>query len=288
LWPFLLTWDTFKLRLVRFPNNRCSMDAATYLPFGADSPLPLPNNPHRTELLLDALKIAIATPGEHRLFRSGKLRGLFHSKVGLAMEASLIALRERLLETVRTEAKGKIVIEWVQATPKAMTFIDENDSPKAILRELKGVLAATRSGIPQWLMDAKHEAANLTAKFEKRAAEMLKRLDELTIRIEAALRRAETNSPAVAEPVIRVVPWAIEALEYLDRRSLSGIAGDCSLPELFHALRVKFTDLTLAAFQNGLRRLHDVRALRLTPSHDMSEPEYALVIGGQMMGAVGR
>src|ERR1700677_2115436 len=87
-WPFLLTGDKFKLRLVRFPNNRCSMDAATYLPFGADSPGPMPKNPHRTELLLDALKIAIATPGEHRLFRSGKLRGLFHSRVGLAMEAS--------------------------------------------------------------------------------------------------------------------------------------------------------------------------------------------------------
>jgi hypothetical protein len=248
----------------------------------------MPNNPHRTELLLDALKIAIATPGEHRLFRSGKLRGLFHSKVGLSLDASLIALREGLLQTTRTEVKGKIVIEWVQATPKAMDFIHENDSPKSILRELKTVLATTRAGIPQWMMDAKQEAANLTARFEKRASEILKRLDDLTLRVESALRRTETNSPSVAEPVSRIVPWAIEALEYLDRRSISGIAGDCSLPELFHAIRVKFTELTLPAFQNGLRRLHDVRAVRLTPSKDLSEPEYALVVGGQMMGAVGR
>src|SRR5580698_3371125 len=150
------------------------MDATNYLPFGSDSPGPMPNNPHRTELLLDALKTAIATPGEHRLFRSGKLRGLFYSKVGLAMEASLVALRERLLETVRTEVKGKIIIEWVQATPKAMTFIDENDSAKSILRELKGVLATTRAGIPQWLMDVKQETANLSVKFEKRAADMIR------------------------------------------------------------------------------------------------------------------
>jgi len=264
------------------------MDATTYLPFGADSPGPMPNNPHRTEILLDALKIAIATPGEHRLFRSGKLRGLFHSKVGLAMEASLMALREGLLETLRTEVKGKIVIEWVQATPKAMSFIDDNDSPKSILRELKSVLSTTRAGVPQWLMDAKQETANLTARFEKRATEILRRLDELTIRVESALRRAETNIHAIAEPVSRVVPWAIEALEYLDRRSLSGIAGDCSFPELFHAIRVKFPELSLAAFQNGLRRLHDVRAVRLTPASDQSEPEFALVVGGQMMGAVGR
>src|SRR5580698_11674574 len=149
------------------------MDATNYLPFGSDSPGPMPNNPHRTELLLDALKTAIATPGEHRLFRSGKLRGLFYSKVGLAMEASLVAIRERLLETVRTEVKGKIVIEWVQATPKAMTFIHENDSPKSVLRELKGLLTTTRYGIPLWMKEAKQEAANLSAKFEKRAEEML-------------------------------------------------------------------------------------------------------------------
>jgi hypothetical protein len=248
----------------------------------------MPSNPHRTELLLDALKTAIATPGEHRLFRSGKLRGLFYSKVGLAMEASLVALRERLLETVRTEVKGKIVIEWVQATPKAMTFIHENDSPKSVLRELKTLLTTTRSGIPLWMKEAKQEAANLSAKFEKRAEEMLRRLDELSARVEAALRRAETSGPARAEPVSKVVPWAIEALEYLDRRSISGIAGECLLPELFHALRVKNTDLTLGEFQNGLRRLYDLRAVRLTPSKDMSEPEYALVVGGQMMGAVGR
>jgi hypothetical protein len=240
------------------------------------------------ELLLDALKAAVATPGEHRLFRSGKLRGLFHSKVGLPMEASLIALREGLLETVRTDVKGRIVTEWVEATPKAMTFIHENDSPKSILRELKGVLSTTRTGIPQWMADVKQEAANLSARFERRAAEMLRRLDELTLRVEAALRRAETSVHAVPEPVSRLVPWAVEALEYLDRRSLSGIAIDCSLPELFHALRVKFTDLTLASFQNGLRRLHDVRAIRLIPSDDVSEPEYAMVVEGQMMAAVGR
>jgi hypothetical protein len=282
------------------------MDAPSYLPFGADSPGPIPShehaylpfgadtassmppNPHRTEILLDALKIAIATPGEHRLFRSGKLRGLFYSKVGLALEASLLALRERLLETVRTEAKGKIVIEWVQATPRALTFVHENDSPKSVLREMKGILATTRTGIPVWMKEAKLEAASLSAKFEKRAEDMLRRLDELTTRVEAALRRAETNGPAVAESVSKVVPWAIEALEYLDRRSTSGIAGDCSLSELFHALRVKHTELSLADFQNGLRRLYDVRAVRLTPSKDLSEPEYALVVGGQMMGSVGR
>lgn len=239
-------------------------------------------------MLLDALKAAIATPGEHRLFRSGKLSGLFHSKVGLAAEAALVALREGLLETLRTETKGKVLIEWVQATPKAFSFIHDNDSPKSILRELKEVLETTRTGIPVWMTEAKQEAARLSARFDEKAAAMLVRLDGLTLRVEAALRRAEIEGPGISEPVSQLVPWAIEALEYLDRRKAAKRTDECPLQELFHALRMKFIDLTLPDFQNGLHRLHDVRALRLCPSSELSEPEFAMLVGGKMMGAVGR
>jgi hypothetical protein len=264
------------------------MDTAMSFTIGDDNPGPIPNNPQRTELLLDALKVAIATSGEHRLFRSGKLNGLLPAKVGLAAEAALVALHEGLLETIRTETKGKIVTEWVRATPKAVMFIHDNDSPKSVLRELKDVLATTRTGIPVWMMEAKQEAATLSARFEERAAAMLARLDGLAVRVEAALRRAEVTSLGGSEPLSRTVPWGLEALKYLDPRRESGVTGDCPLPELFHAIRVKFTYLTLPEFQNGLRRLHDLRAIRLTPSTEMSEPEYAMVIEGRMMNAAGR
>ena len=89
---------------------------------------------------------------------------------------------------------------------------------------------------------------------------MLEHLDDLAKRCEAALRRAETTGPAVGDAVSRVVPWAMDALEYLDKRSESGATGDCPLPELFHAVCVRFPDLTLPAFQDGVKRLHDVRA----------------------------
>src|SRR5205809_645844 len=139
---------------------------------------------------------------------------------------------------------------------------------------LKTVLDATRGGVPSWMADARAELASLSAKFEERAAAVLRRLDELAGRVESALRRAEMNAPAVAEPVGRVVPWAVEALEYLDGRLVSGATGDCPLPELFHAVRVRFPELTLTAFHDGLRRLHDLRALRLASTTSMTEPEY--------------
>jgi hypothetical protein len=247
-----------------------------------------PPDPRRTELLLDALKAAIGTGGEHRLFRSGKLPGLFPSRAGPSADAALAAIRDGLLETFRTETRGKLVVEWVKATPKGVAFVHEHDSPKSVLRELKAVLDATRAGVPTWMTDACSELAAVSAKFEERAAAVLRRLDELAGRVEAALRRAEMNAPAVAEPVGRVVPWAVEALEYLDRRKETGVGGDCPLPELFHAVRVKFPELTLPVFHDGLRRLHDVRALRLTPLADMTEPEYAVVIDGKLMYAAGR
>src|SRR5260221_944483 len=94
----------------------------------------------RAELLLDGLKMAIATPGEHRLFRFGRLAGLFPSRAGLSAEAAGLALRTGLLETVRYENRGKLVVEWVQATAEAVAHVHEHDSPKSLLRGLKEVL----------------------------------------------------------------------------------------------------------------------------------------------------
>ncbi|WP_439624407.1 hypothetical protein [Gemmata sp.] len=242
----------------------------------------------RTEVLLEALKAAITTPGEHRLFRSGKLSGLFPTRAGTSAEAALVAVQEGLLETVRTETRGKIVTEWVRGTPKAVAFVHDHDSPKSVLRELKETLATARGGVPVWMAEAKAEVALLSARFEERAAAMLTRLDELATRVEAALRRAETSGPVVGEQVGRLVPWAVEALEYLDRRRASGAGGDCTLPELFHAVRVKCPELLLPAFHDGLKRLHDVRAVRLLPAIEMSEPEYAIVVEGKLVYAATR
>ena len=245
-------------------------------------------DPRRTEHLLDALKTALATPGEHRLFRAGKIAGLFAARTGPAGDAALLAVRDGYLETTRTEVKGKFVTEWVRATPKAVGFVHEHDSPRSILRELKDVLQTTRTGVPQWMAEAKQELAALSASFEVRASAMLTRLDDLAKRCEAALRRAESAGPAIAEPVARVVPWATEALEYLDQRRDLGANPDCPLPELFHALRVRHAELTLPEFQGGVKRLHDLRAVRLLPAEEITEPEYAVLCEGKLMYLAGR
>ena len=245
-------------------------------------------DPRHTELLVDALKAALAVPGEHRLFRAGKLAGLFAARTGTAAEAALHAIRDGLLETARTETKGKLVTEWVRATTRAVCFVHEHDSPRSILRELKAVLNATRTGVPAFMAEAKAELAALSANFEVRASAMLTHLDDLAKRCEAALRRAETSGPSVGDAVSRVVPWAMHALEYLDKRTESGASGVCPLPELFHAVGECFPDLTLPAFHVGVKRLHDVRAVRLASADSIEQPEFAVLADGRLMYTVRR
>ncbi|HKA07799.1 MAG TPA: hypothetical protein VKD71_11120, partial [Gemmataceae bacterium] len=60
----------------------------------------------RDAALLDGLRAALAGD-EHRLYRSGKLDGLFAAKTGAIGEAAALAIREGLLEYARTETRGR-------------------------------------------------------------------------------------------------------------------------------------------------------------------------------------
>src|SRR5262249_26176744 len=76
-----------------------------------------------TPILIEALRQAAAEAGEQRLYKSGKLSGLFPGRAGANAEAAAQALRDGLLEVVRTETKGKTTIEWVRVTPKGVEFL---------------------------------------------------------------------------------------------------------------------------------------------------------------------
>jgi hypothetical protein len=86
--------------------------------------------------------------------------------------------------------------------------------------------------------------------------------------------------------VLEKYPWAIDAINYLDRRRSSGAIGDCPLPELFAALRREHAELSVGAFHQGLDRLHERHVMRLRPvgaSEAMPQPEYALLRGDAVL-----
>lgn len=248
-----------------------------------------PPDPRQTELVLAALHAALAEPREHRLFQSGKLPGLFPGRTGAPAAAALYAIQHGLLETVRTDVKGRLVVEWVKATPNAVDYVHQHDSPKAVLRDLQLVIGNTRSGIPDWMTEVRHELNTLSARFEQRSKELVDRLDELTRRVEAAIRRAEANGPRLSGALTAVVPWGVEALEHLDRRADVGGSLECPLDELFHALRRTHPDLTIPDFHDGLRRLSDNRAVRLCRGESATcGAEFAIPVGVELCHSVRR
>src|SRR5262245_37327588 len=110
-----------------------------------------------TPVLIDALKQAAAAPGEQRLFRRGKLPAVFAGRPGGNAEAAVRALRDGLLEVVRTETKGKTVTEWVRVTPKGVEFLHEHESPVRAMDELRAALQMTQEGIPVWMAEIRQQ-----------------------------------------------------------------------------------------------------------------------------------
>src|SRR4051812_23845704 len=103
-----------------------------------------------TEALLEALRAALSA-GEQRLYRSGKLDGLFPSRTGPAGDAARVALRDGLLEITRTENRGKTTIDWVRLAPRGVDFLHEHESPLRALQELRAALATNQKALPTWL-----------------------------------------------------------------------------------------------------------------------------------------
>src|SRR5438093_12902290 len=239
-----------------------------------------------TEALLDALRQALAEPREQLLVKIGKQPGMFTGKSGANAEASARALRDGLLEIVRTESKGKTAVEWVRITPAGVTFLHEHESPLRALNDLKEMLNTAQEALPSWLSQMQAEMQQLSARLSQEAERWTQHLQALDRRIDEALKRIPAG-PSVSNGMAALVPWAPDALAYLDRRQTGSHSGSCSLPELFAALKQDHDDLSLTTFHNGLRRLQDGRVVRLLPFPDPSdklpEPEYALLDGGAVL-----
>jgi hypothetical protein len=235
------------------------------------------------EALLDALRRGLAQGREQRLYRSGKLDGLFLGRTGAGAEAAARALREGLIETVRTETKGKTVIDWVRLTPKAVDFLHEHESPRRALEELREELRTTKEGVPAWSAEVRRSLAALGDKVAEDSARLLRRVEVLSERVEEALRRLALLGPHLPDGVAQAVPWAEDALTYLERRRAGGAPQPCPLPELFAAVAASRAEFTIGRFHDGLRRLHERRLLQLLPASalpsDAPAAEYALLDG---------
>jgi hypothetical protein len=246
--------------------------------------------------LIEALRQSLAEPGEQRLYRGGKLTGLFPSRNGVHAAAAAQALRDGLVEIVRTEIKGKTTIEWVRLTPRGVDFLHQRESPLVALHELRSTLQLNQQAVPAWLAEMRGALQAMNERLAADARKWLERLDALTRRVDETLRRLEQSAPLLPPEIAEAHPWAIDALNYLDRRRLAAgpsTNGDvnCPLPELFAALVRQHPGLSVHVFHEGLRRLHERRLVQLQPAvslADLPQPEYALLEGAAVLYYVAR
>lgn len=232
-----------------------------------------------TEILIEALRTGSRDGGDVRLFRAGKLPGLFPARTTLHAEIAAQALRDGLLETVRSDVKGKTTTEWVRVTQAGVDFLLQQESPLRVLHELRSLLAVSESALPGFLADLQKRIATFQEQVVREVVQMQEQLGRFSARLDAALKRVEVHVP---EGAAGALPWDDAALAYLQQRQSGGLGARCPLPELFAAIQDKEPELTMYDFHSGLRRLHDRGVIGLFAgdgSDALPEPEYALLDG---------
>lgn len=232
------------------------------------------------ELLLDALKTAALARGEIRLYRRGKLPGLFAQRTRLHAEAANEAVQEGLLESVRVEPVGQTTVEWVRITQRGLDRLLESESPVRALEALRAALALNQQGLPIWAAQVHARIEELARGFTTEVAAMREHLEQLAQRVNETIERI--GSARAAVPMPASVPWGRAALERLDQRQQVGLGCRCPLAELFAALKERHSELTIKEFHAGLRCLQEHGLIALLPSTgagDTPGPEYALLDG---------
>jgi len=238
------------------------------------------------EIVIEALQQALAASAEVRLYKSGKLDGLFPGRAGANGDAAAQALRDGFLEVVRTETRGKASVEWVRLTPRGVEYLHEHQSPVKALHDLREALRHNQDGVPAWLAEMRAGMKALDERLTAEAEQWTRRLDALARRVENVLRRVEEATPVLPAELTEQHAWAADALRYLDRRKNGGAPRNCPLPELFAAVARQHPALSVGAFHDGLRKLHDRRVLRLQPAANVAElpqPEFALFDDGLVL-----
>ena len=239
-----------------------------------------------TETLLDALKQGMAEPGEQRLFRSGKLPGLFAGRTSINAEAAEKGLREGFIELVHTDTRGKAPVEWVKITAKGVDFVLGRESPVRALDELRAALLQNEEGVPVWIAEIRNSIQNLSQRVTAEIQTIARRLEAVSQRVSEAIKRAQSAMPRVPEGAASPLSWAQDVLDHLQKRQTGGASEACPLPELFDAVRVHQPHLSITDFHSGLRRLHDramLRFVKLQESDMLAAPEFALLDGSTVI-----
>jgi hypothetical protein len=179
---------------------------------------------------------------------------------------------------VLVRKKQKTTAEICHLTDKGLAWLVGQTSPREVLEDFLRALEARQA-----------EASNLLTGIQR----MQTGFDALKAGAEKVLERMSRPEGAAPTEGLLERFQRFHQGQVADARTVLlarlqewQTSGDCPLPELFRRSRSGAPDLTIGAFHDELRRLHDAGLVYLHPwtgpLHALPEPSFALLVGHEI------
>jgi hypothetical protein len=227
------------------------------------------------QLVLDALHRAVAEPAGVPLFGGKKATGLFAASAP-AKKAAQLCKDEGLVQTIRTETRGRTAHEICAITEKGLTFLLNQTSPKHVLESLVRALESRRAQVSELVESARRTQAGFEG-LQASAEKALRQLQQPPNPTSLPMEKTNGNGADAAGKAI---------LGTLTRWQASGALEDCPLPQLYRSVRESVPSLTIGQFHDALRRLQERMQMYLHPwtgpMYELPEPAFALMVGHEI------
>ena len=217
------------------------------------------------EEMLASLRRLLAEPSWRRLYASGSNSGLFPSPTPRTRRLGERLVKLGYLEIEHSgESVGANRATRVRITEAGRDWVLETDDPRLLLEDL---------------LHATDRVCDRLGALERDWHCERERLARQRADVAAVLQRLSTPTPG---------PGLEEAvLRSLRVHAASGDPADCTMAELFAAIRESRPDATIGRFHDTIRRLHETGSLRLAPwtgpLYQLREPALALLIGHEVL-----
>jgi len=231
-----------------------------------------------SELVLEALRRAVAEPIGLPLFAGTRRPGLFSASAS-AKQAASLCKEQGLLKALRTEAKGKTHIEFCAITEKGLAHLLAEANPKGVLESLVRALDERAAQLNDVLLSARDAQASLET-IKATAAHVLEHLHKPA----PVLPRSYDKTTA---SVNGADAWLTGVLDYLANWHKGHALEDCPLPVLYRQARESAPALSIGQFHDGMRKLHERQRIYLHPwtgpLYEIPEPALTLMVGHEII-----
>ncbi len=230
-----------------------------------------------SQIVLNALSRAVADPLGLQLYGTRSVPGLFPTTASGKLAAQRCQ-EEGFLQEVSNLAGERPA--WA-VTERGLEHLLGHLSPRQVLEDFVRAVEARQAQLDDLVASARRLQATLDA--------LKGTVDKVLPTLPAAARTGDGPLAALfrsfVNPASPPTPTKADevVVQQLEHWKQSGASEDCPLPELFRRVGSACSGLSLGAFHDALRRLHDAGRVYLHPwpgpLYDVPEPPYALLVG---------